>query len=168
MITYLVMFCLLMLSVISDLIGSKIRNIYVYPALFLGLTINTFFYSFAGLKNSLVGMVVPILFLGIFFYARFIGAGDIKLFSAIGALLGTEFILYTMAYSFIFAGIFALVGLARRSEIKSTFFAFYVDMKMCFITSDILYFKNRSTKHVIRLSPAIAIGACFQMILYLF
>jgi len=167
-ITYIVLLCLLLLSIISDLKSSKIRNIYVLSAALLGLGINAYFYGFAGLKFSVMGMALPILLLGIFFYARLLGAGDIKLFSAIGALLGWEFVLYAMAYSFAFAGIFGFVCLARRAEIKSTFIAFYQDMKVCFLTSDILYFENRSTKHIIRLSPAIAMGACLQLLFCLF
>ena len=168
MITYIVLLCLLLLSIINDLKASKIRNIHVLPAVLLGLTINACFYGFVGLKFSVIGMAAPILLLGIFFYARLLGAGDIKLFSAIGALLGWEFVLYAMAYSFIFAGIFAFVSLAIRAEIKSTFIAFYQDMKMCFLTSDILYFQNRGSKHIIRLSPAIAMGACLQILRCLF
>ncbi|MHB8064883.1 MAG: A24 family peptidase [Ruminiclostridium sp.] len=166
--TYTVLLCLLFLSVISDLKGSKIRNIYVLSAMLLGITINAYFYGFAGIKSSIIGMVVPILFLCIFFYARLLGAGDIKLFSAIGALLGWKFVLYAISFSFIFGGLYAFVSLARSSEIKITFKDFYLDMKMCLLTSDISYFQNRSSKHIIRLSPAIAMGVCLQMLLYLF
>jgi len=168
MIIYIVLLCLLFLSIISDLKVSKIRNIYILFTALAGLVLNTFLYGFAGLKLSVMGMAVPILLLGIFFYARLIGAGDIKLFSAIGALLGGEFVLYAMAYTFIFAGIFAFVSLAIRAEIKSTFIAFYLDIKMCFFTSNILYFQNRDTKHIIRLSPTIAVGACLQLLFCLF
>jgi prepilin peptidase CpaA len=160
--------CVLLFSVISDLKDSKIRNIYVFSVVLVGVAMNAYFYGFRGIKLSVIGMAVPILFLGVFFYAKLLGAGDIKLFSAIGALLGWKFVLYSMAYSFIFAGIFAFVYLAIRAEIKRTFISFYLDMKMCLLTSDVLYFQNRSTKHIIRLSPAIAMGACLQLILYLF
>ena len=167
MIAYIVLFCLLLLSVISDLIVSKIRNVFVLTAVILGMAINTYQYGLTGLKTSIIGIVLPILLLGVLFYARLIGAGDIKLFSAIGAILGWKYLLYVMAYSFIVAGVFAFISLVRREEVKSTFFDFYLDMKMCFLTYDILYFHNNSTKHIIRLSPAIALGTCVQMLLCL-
>ncbi len=168
MITYIVLLFLLLLSVISDLKASKIRNMFVLTAALLGMAINAYLYGLTGLKTSIIGIVIPVLLLGILFYASLIGAGDIKLFSAIGAVVGWKCLLYVMAYSFIIAGIFAFVSLARRAEVKSTFFAFYLDMKMCFLTSDISYFQNNSTKHTIRLSPAIALGVCIQMLLCLF
>lgn len=167
MIAYIVLFCLLLLSLISDLKVSKIRNVFVLTAVLLGMAINTYHYGLTGLKTSIMGIVLPILLLGVLFYARLIGAGDIKLFSAIGAILGWKYLLYVMTYSFIVAGVFAFLSLVRRAEVKSTFFDFYLDMKMCFLTYDILYFQNNSTKHSIRLSPAIALGVCIQMLLCL-
>jgi len=165
MIIYVVVFSLLLLCIISDLKSYKIRNIYVLPAALLGLLSNAFLNGFTGLKFSLMGLALPIFVLGIFFYGRMIGAGDIKLFGAIGALLGGRFILYSMAYSFIFAGILAFIGLARRSEIKSTFSTFYQDMKICVLTYDLSYLQYSDTKHIIRLSPAIAMGVLLQMVL---
>jgi len=165
MIIYIVLLFLLSFSVISDLKASKIRNVYVLPAAVIGLVSNALFYGFTGLKFSVMGMTLPILSLGIFFYAGLIGAGDIKLFGAIGALLGLRFLIYAMAYSFLFAGLSAFISLARRGEIKSTFFGFYQEMKMCYLTCDILHFQNKSTRHVIKLSPAIAIGVGFHILL---
>lgn len=165
MITYIVLICLLFVSVLNDLKASKICNIYLFFGVLIGLVLNVSFYGFVGLKNSIIGMTLPIFLLGIFFYVRLIGAGDIKLFCAIGTLLGGEFVMYSMAYTFIFAGIFAFICLARRSEIKSTFHAFYQGLKMCFLTCNPLNFLNRNTKHIIKLSPAIAMGAFLQILL---
>jgi len=163
-ITYIILICLIIASVISDLKHSKIRNIYVLPAILMGLFINISFYGVQGLKLSMSGMVVPILLLGVLFYARLIGAGDIKLFCAVGALMGLNFVLYAMSYSFIFAGLFALVYLIRRGVIKSTFTAFYQALKMCLLTNDIFYIQNNYVKRIIRLSPAIAAGTSLQML----
>ena len=113
------------------------------------------------------GISAPVFLLWLLFCARFIGAGDIKLYCAIGALMGMEFVLRAMSYSFIFAGLIALAGLIRRREIKSTFTAFYRASKMCFLFQDMFYFKNNAEKRIIKLSPAIAAGTCLQLIYYL-
>lgn len=155
-------------SVISDLKYLKIPNTYVIPAILLGVIINAVFYGVKGLKVSITGMVLPISLLGVFFHARLIGAGDIKLFCAIGALKGFNFVLYAMSYSFIFAGIFVLICLIRRGVIKSTFTALYQALKMCFLTYDIFYLKSYDMNQIIRLSPAIAAGTCLHMLYCLF
>ncbi len=179
MVRYIILICLLILSVISDIKYSKIKNIYVIPAAISGLFINTFEHGFEGLKLSLFGVLVPILLLGLLFNLKLIGAGDLKLFSAIGALLGCEFILYGMAYSFVFAGIVALLSLLRNKNetycvnsdllkfLKSIFFHFYIDIKMCCLNSS-TYIKSNNKRHIIRLSPSIAIGTCLQVLLSFF
>ncbi len=176
MVIYIVLVCLLTLSVVSDIKDSKIRNLYVLPAVSLGLIINAYMYGFEGLKSSLFGMVVPIVFLFGLFYFKLIGAGDIKLFSAIGALMGHKFILYTMAYSFIFAGVLSVFSLLQNKNmncasnlkltklVKSTFYDFYIDIIMCCLISPKCFLEN-GTKHTIRLSPAIAMGTCLQLFL---
>jgi prepilin peptidase CpaA len=165
MIINAVLFALLLLCVISDLKTAKIRNMYVLPVSLIGMIINSYRYGFSGLKFSVVGMTLPILVLGLFFGANLIGAGDIKLFGAIGALLGGSFVLYSMAYSFIFAGMIAFISLAISGQIKSTFSVFYHDLKTCFLTSDIMYLQYCGTKNIIKLSPAIAMGVSLQMLL---
>lgn len=175
---YIVLICLLILSVISDYKVLKIPNIYVFPATLFGLIINAYMFGLQGLKSSLFGIAVPIVLLGALFYARQIGAGDIKLFSAIGSLFGGEFILYAMAYSIIFAGILSLFCLIRNGKkargsistlfksIKSMLYDFFIDIKMCCLTST-KSFNNGSTKRIIRLSPAIAMGTCLQVLISL-
>lgn len=160
-----ILILVLLFSIISDLKEAKIRNVLVLPTVLSGIVINYSAYSLQGLKSSVLGIVLPIILLGIFFYLRLIGAGDIKLFCAIGALLGWNFVVNTMIYSLILAGIFAFINLARAEKLKSTFSDFYQDMKMCFIACDTFYIQNRSSKNIIRLSPAIAIGAILQLLL---
>lgn len=179
MVNYIVLICLITLSVVSDIKDSKIRNIYVLPSVLLGVIINTYIYEFQGLKSSFFGIAVPIVLLFIMFYLKLIGAGDIKLFSAIGALMGYKFILYAMAYSFIFAGILSLICLLQNKNMncasnlkliklaKSTFYNFYIDIKLFCLRSP-KYFLQNGTKHSIRLSPAIALGTCLQLFINLF
>lgn len=176
MVNYIILICLLIFSVISDIKYSKIPNIYIIAAVICGLFINTFDNGFEGLKSSLCGVVVPILLLGVLFYLELIGAGDIKLFCAIGALLGCKFILYGMAYSFIFAGILSSLSLIRNSKIQvgntaliksivGIFYSLYLDIKMCCLVSSMHFYKG-DKKHFIRLSPYIAMGTCLQVILF--
>jgi prepilin peptidase CpaA len=151
----------------------------VLSSVLLGLIINAYMYGFQGLKSSLFGIAVPVVLLFVLFYLKLIGAGDIKLFSAIGALMGYKFILYAMTYSFIFAGILSLFRLLQNKSmtcasnltliklVKSTFYDFYIDIIMCCITSP-NYFLQNGTKHTIRLSPAITMGTCIQIFKYLF
>lgn len=167
MLKYGIVFCLLLFCVISDLISSNIKNLYVAVAATLGFVINMFLSGSSGLVESLKGAAVPLLILGVFFLTRLIGAGDIKLFCSIGAVLGYKFILFAMAYSFLFCGIFAFAALVRQSKVKGIFDSFFTEVKICLLTFSLSCFKNKSRRTVVRMSPAIAAGCAFQALLSL-
>ncbi len=164
LIKYAILFCLLALSLYTDLKESKIRNKHIAFFALAGVTFNFIYYGVEGLNISAGGILIPVMLLGIFFCLRLIGAGDIKLFSAIGALLGWKCGIYIMAYSFLFAGIISFAGLLRKREIRSTFSDFYGEIRLCIYTKNFIWLSGRNKKHIIRLSPAIAMGVCFQLL----
>jgi prepilin peptidase CpaA len=165
MLKYDIVFFLLLFCVISDLRTSKIKNAYVVTAIILGLAANTFLPGASGITESIKGAAVPVLSLGIFYYTGLIGAGDIKLFSSIGAVLGWKFVLYAMAYSFLACGIFALAVITRKSKLKGMFSSFFREVKLCLLTHSVSCFEDKSRRTVIRMSPAIAAGCVFQVLL---
>lgn len=67
-------------------------------------------YGANGLLHSLIGMLIPFVILFGFFWLRVIGAGDVKLFLAIGAYVGGD-IRWVLLYACICAGITAIVRL---------------------------------------------------------
>ena len=62
-----------------------------------------------GFLYSIMGAVVGGVILLILYIFKAIGAGDVKLFVAIGALSGTLFTLYSIMYSIVYAGLIGLV-----------------------------------------------------------
>lgn len=97
----------LMLSgaVFMDLRTGKISNSYNIFWIVYGMVYSLTMSGPKGLVLSFLGILIPIVGLMILFAARVIGAGDIKLFAAIGALIGLE-IVRIVIYSFLLCGIF--------------------------------------------------------------
>lgn len=62
-----------------------------------------------GLLNSVFGLLAGGAILMLLYIFKAIGAGDVKLFAAIGAICGFLFTLYAVMYSVIFAGIIGLI-----------------------------------------------------------
>lgn len=67
-----------------------------------------------GLKGSLLGATAGFIPLLLLYWARGIGAGDVKLFGAVGAWLGVFPVLQLMLYSFLYAGVLAAILLLIR------------------------------------------------------
>ena len=72
--------------------------------------------------------MIPILVLFPLFRFRMLGPGDIKLFSALGGVMGAGDILVCMAISFVCGGILSLVFLLLYGELVSRLrhFAVYI------------------------------------------
>jgi len=168
--TLFILLLLLTFTVISDIKISKIKNYHVLPAALSGIIINTYFYGVEGAKASIAGLLIPVILLGIFFYMGLLGAGDIKLYSAIGALLGWEAGLFIIGYSMLVAGAAAFVKLLGTGEIAKSFRGLGKDIKLLIYTGGGCQRPSiiKNNRHIIRLSPAIAFGTAihFALIFY--
>lgn len=69
----------------------------------------------SGMLFSGLGFSVSTVILLLLYFIKGVGGGDVKLFSAIGALTGIEFSLYSLMYSVLFAGFIAVILLVYRT-----------------------------------------------------
>ena len=83
-------------AVWMDLRTRRIANEWIITAWIAGLVTQLIRYGAAGAGIFLFGMLFPILALYILFYFHMLGAGDIKLLSAVGGFLGVPAILKCM------------------------------------------------------------------------
>lgn len=126
-----------------------------------GLITNFFTSGFEGVRNSLLGIVIPIVLLIVLYAIRMLGAGDIKLFSALGAIFGVIYIIDIMAYSFIAGGIIAVVLIIVRKNAKERVYHLYNYLKSVFITLSFrpyTEFEDREDKGKFRFAYAVFAG----------
>lgn len=71
-----------------------------------------------GFRQFLGGSILPLFLLAVLYYFRMLGAGDIKLFCAIGGLMGGRSLILCMAVSFLLGALVSLVLLIRRRNLK--------------------------------------------------
>lgn len=151
----------IVLALISDIRTYKIKNSITLPFMIIGIVTNIYLNSLQGLFFSLKGIVAPILLLIIFFILRMLGAGDIKLFSSIGAIMGVKFVFYTIMYTFLTGGLLALLLMIIRKNGVERFKYLLRYIKSCFITSSILSytdFNDKNDKGKFPFAAAIACG----------
>lgn len=98
----------------------RIPNKLVLVTLIGGLTLNTFFRGSHGLAVSLGGFAFA--FALMFFFHAFgtMGAGDVKLFAAIGAVNGISLVLPTLIVVALTGGVLAIVKMVYSGRAKAT------------------------------------------------
>lgn len=110
---------LIVVAAVCDIYWLKIPNWLTYPGVLWGIAINLLglfvteetrrSLGAVGLLESVIGLVVPFVFMLILFSATGGGAGDVKLTAALGALLGLNVVIDAILISFAMAGAIAVV-----------------------------------------------------------
>jgi prepilin peptidase CpaA len=109
----------MLLAIVSDLKTYKIKNTITYSFMLAGLLSNFVMEGFKGLVFSLQGIMLPVVCLIVLYMMGIIGAGDVKLLSAVGALMGAGFTSNAIIFSFICGGIIAaFLIVIRRNGIE--------------------------------------------------
>jgi prepilin peptidase CpaA len=104
-----------------DLRVRRIPNLVSGPAMVTGLVLNTLYFGADGLAASAAGLLVAGAVLLAPFALGGIGGGDVKLMSAVGALLGPRLALWGMALGMVLGGIVVAAHAARRGRLEDTF-----------------------------------------------
>src|SRR4051812_35125806 len=78
----------MVIATISDIRSRRIPNWLVVPFLVAGVAVSTATHGWGGLGQSLLGVLVAALLLGILYGLGGMGMGDVKLCAAIGAWIG--------------------------------------------------------------------------------
>ena len=107
------------IAVVTDIRRRRIYNVLTFPAMTLGIVLNTFLNGGTGLLFAVSGLLLgaAIFFIPVAAGGR--GAGDLKLLAAVGALGGPEFVFWCALFTSMIGGVFAIaVLLAKRRFIR--------------------------------------------------
>jgi prepilin peptidase CpaA len=110
-----VLLCILTAAALyTDLTKQLIPNKLTLPMVGAGMICHAAEKGWEGLKFSLLGIAAGFIPMLCIHLLGAVGAGDVKLFAAIGALTGLQQVWAAIMYSIIYAGIIGLVVLMIR------------------------------------------------------
>ncbi len=154
----------LAMSLYYDVKEQKIKNFITVPAAGIGLLLNILDQGYAGLILSIQGWIVPVVVLMFFYVIGTMGAGDIKLFAAIGAIMGLPFVVNSFVFSVFIGGVIAVVLLVWRRVFLERMRNLFAYFKLVLITRSISRYSDkddRSSKFIF--TTAIIPGTVLQL-----
>jgi prepilin peptidase CpaA len=98
----------------------RIPNAFVVATLFCGLIINTIFGGANGALSSLGGCLLAFILIFVLHVFGAMGAGDVKLFAAIGSVTGAHLVLQTFMIVVLTGGLLAIVSIVRAGQVRAT------------------------------------------------
>lgn len=113
LIKYIIIFVLLGLAVKQDVKNFRVSNKLNLAGCLIGIFHSLLFYGIGGLWHSLLGIIIPFVMLFPLFVFGLLGAGDIKLLSAIGSFLSKK-IIVVIVLCFCVAAVFGVVIILKK------------------------------------------------------
>lgn len=93
------------IAMVMDLRVMQVENGWILFSLITGFFLRFWQEGIAGIPGFLIGVMLPAAVLGILFCFRMLGPGDIKLFCALGGIMGVPGILRCMMVSFLIGAV---------------------------------------------------------------
>ncbi len=98
----------------------RIPNLFVLATLLSGIILNVTFNGWGGVLSSLQGCGLGFGLMFALHMLGAMGAGDVKLFAAIGAVIGAKLVIPTFLVVALTGGVLAIVAMVRAGSVRST------------------------------------------------
>jgi prepilin peptidase CpaA len=115
-----------LIALATDLRVRRIPNWLTGSTLLIGLAANSYLRGLDGAASSLEGVGLGLAMLLPFYLFRVMGAGDVKLLAAFGAVLGPQMLISVAVYASIVGGLQSLLILGRLKRIGFTLFQLFI------------------------------------------
>lgn len=145
-----ILIILLLTAAIFDTKEKRIPNLLTLPMMLTGLVLNIIMNSLNGVMFSLGGFFIGLAVFFIPFALGLMGAGDVKLMAAIGALMGWKFTILSCLFSAI-AGIIVVFGyLIYKRRLFSYFKKYFVAIAKFILRKIYFSDKNKLSNKLIK------------------
>jgi prepilin peptidase CpaA len=131
-----VLVSVLIASIVNDLRVQKVPNLLTYPTMIGAMAYHGFTGGSDGLLFSLAGLVVGTALLLFPYLSGSMGAGEVKLMGASGAVLGMKGILIAFLIAVLVGVIYSLIHIVANSKYRRVFLrSTLLSLKLSFVTT---------------------------------
>ena len=149
---------------ITDARSGKVYNVITYPTALAGVGLSFFYFGPPAPLTSVLGLLVGLTFFGLLRRISGMGAGDVKLMAAVGALKGLPFLVYDTFYILCAASVTALILIAWQGRLIPVLK--WVAFTLASVVSPKHSVPNRNYEMTpMPFAPAIFIGSAFSVYL---
>lgn len=107
-------------AAVSDYRTRRVPNWLTLSGVVLGIGLNSFLYETQGLWLSLKGLGLALLIYLPLYFLRGMGAGDVKLMAAVGAIVGPADWIGILLLTAVFGGLAAIVLVTFKHRLRET------------------------------------------------
>jgi len=129
----------LIIASVTDLRSQRISNRLTYSTMIFALFYYSLTSGLAGFLQSICGLSLGLVLLIGLYLLGGMGAGDVKLMAAVGALLGPHGVFDAFLGTALAGGIYALIILALKGYLLDTLKRFGLMLKTFFTTKKFIY-----------------------------
>lgn len=116
----LVAVVLVLVCMFHDALRRRIPNMLTFPAMIIGLSLGVFGHGWRGLLFSFLGVLSGFALMYLPYHLGGMGAGDVKLMMAVGAILGPGATFQIFLYSALAGGLLAVYSVIRQKRVGET------------------------------------------------
>ena len=156
---YLLLVCVLIVAVITDIRSQRIPNWLTFSAMIVGVGYNVISAGTAGLIFGVGGLLLGMGLLIILYALGGMGAGDVKLMGAVGSIIGPQMVIWATVYTALAGGIYAVGLLLFHPRLKDRRAALAQTLKKFILFRTFNYSKPLKQQTVPKLCYAVAIAS---------
>lgn len=144
---------------VTDLLKGKIYNHATFPVMLLGIVYSVYLSGFSGLTDAALGILVALLLFGWMFLFGFMGAGDVKMLMALGALSGVQYVFSVALLSILLGGLMAVCVLFWKGSLRNFVYRVYASFLSLIVKEMTLELPELDKKITMPFGIPIAIAA---------
>ncbi len=154
------------LIVYFDVRYRRIPNKIVLASLLTGLAVNAFWNGWNGLLQSVEGCLAAFCLMLLLHFFGALGAGDVKLFAAIGGILGIGLVFKTFVIVVLMGGVLAIISMLYTGTARVTLQRVYVILVGFLPGWKMPRYEVTPDRHTIPYGVAITLGSLISLIFF--